>query len=61
MMMLANNDFPSLRRLISVALRHGASADSIIQKLQLSLDGLYSPRGGYTDRDLDVAFIAKAS
>ncbi|KAF8055441.1 hypothetical protein FPV67DRAFT_1435919 [Lyophyllum atratum] len=60
MMMLANNDFPSLQRLLSVALRRGASADSIIQKLQLSLDGLYSPRGGYTDRDLDIAFIAKA-
>ncbi|KAJ3714758.1 hypothetical protein C8R42DRAFT_591007, partial [Lentinula raphanica] len=60
MMMLANHDFPALRRLLSVALRRGASPNHIIEKLQQSLDKLYSPRGGFTQRDLDIAFIAKA-
>ncbi|KAJ3806721.1 hypothetical protein EV368DRAFT_26331, partial [Lentinula lateritia] len=60
MMMLANHDFPALQHLLSVALCHGASANHIIEKLQQLLDKLYSPQGGFTQRDLDIAFIAKA-
>ncbi|KZT71915.1 hypothetical protein DAEQUDRAFT_664994, partial [Daedalea quercina L-15889] len=60
MIMLANNDFASLRRLLSVSLRHGSSPAAILMQLQRALDGLYNPRSGFTQDELDVAFIAKA-
>lgn len=60
MIMLATHDFASLRQLLSVALRHGASPTAVLSQLQRALDGLYSPRGGYTEEDIDIAFIAKS-
>ncbi|KAI9064240.1 hypothetical protein FKP32DRAFT_1649613 [Trametes sanguinea] len=59
-MLLATNDVKRLRRLLSVALRKGASPRTLIARIESSLSGMYTPRGGFEDRDLDVAFLAKA-
>ncbi|OSD00270.1 hypothetical protein PYCCODRAFT_1479355 [Trametes coccinea BRFM310] len=60
-MLLANHDVKRLRRLLSVALRKGAGASTLITQIQRSIAGLYTPRGGYEhSRELDVAFLAKA-
>jgi len=60
MMLIASNDIAGLRRLISAALRGGVSAEVIIDQIQKSINGLYSPRGGFSERDLDIAFLVKA-
>jgi len=59
-MLIASNDIAGLRRLISAALRGGVSAEVIVDRIQKSIDGLYSPRGGFSERDLDIAFLVKA-
>ena len=60
MMMLATHDYANLQRMLSVALRHGSSPAAIIGQLQRAFNGLYAPRTGYTERDIDLAFIAKS-
>lgn len=60
MMMIATNHIPRLQQLIAVALRHGSSAAAIVGQIQRAIDGLYSPRGGFTQRELDVAFLCQA-
>ncbi|KAK7015571.1 hypothetical protein VNI00_019065 [Paramarasmius palmivorus] len=60
LILLAKNDVVALRRLLAVALRRGASVHAILSRINDSLNGLYSVKGGYTKRDLDKAFLAKA-
>lgn len=60
MMLIASNDIPRLNQIISITLRHGSSATAIAAQIQRAIDGLYSPRGGFTQRDLDVAFLCQA-
>ncbi|KAK7026492.1 hypothetical protein VNI00_015572 [Paramarasmius palmivorus] len=60
LILLAKNDVTALRRLLAVALKRGASVHSILSRIEDSLDGLYSPKGGFEKRDLDKAFLAKA-
>ncbi|XP_006455832.1 hypothetical protein AGABI2DRAFT_121753 [Agaricus bisporus var. bisporus H97] len=60
MMLIASNDVPRLNKLLSVSLRHGNSATAIAAQIQRAIDGLYSPRGGFTQRELDVAFLCQA-
>ncbi|KAJ7104870.1 hypothetical protein C8R44DRAFT_807209 [Mycena epipterygia] len=59
-MLLASNDVPGLRRILTVALKRGASPQAIYSILERAIAGLFSPRGGFTDRDLDVSFLVKA-
>ncbi|KAI0739154.1 hypothetical protein C8Q80DRAFT_1112684 [Daedaleopsis nitida] len=59
-MLLATNDVKRLRELLAVALRKGASPCTLISQIERSLAGLYNPRGGFNQRELDVAFLAKA-
>ncbi|EKM80850.1 hypothetical protein AGABI1DRAFT_126893 [Agaricus bisporus var. burnettii JB137-S8] len=60
MMLIASNDIPRLSKFLSVSLRHGNSAAAIVNQINHALDGLYSPRGGFTQRDLDVAYLCQA-
>ncbi|KAF7785094.1 hypothetical protein Agabi119p4_1259 [Agaricus bisporus var. burnettii] len=60
MMLIASNDIPRLSKLLSVSLRRGSSATTIATQIKRAIDGLYSPRGGFTQRELDVAFLCQA-
>lgn len=60
LMLLATKDVQRLRRLLCVALRKGASPRTIISRIEDSLEHLYTPRGGFSGQELDVAFLAKA-
>ncbi|THH16159.1 hypothetical protein EUX98_g9350 [Antrodiella citrinella] len=59
-MLCAKNDVQSLRRLLAVWLRRGANPNMIIRQVERAPEGLYRPKQGYTDRDIDVAFLARA-
>ena len=60
MMLLASNDIVGLRRLLSTAMRRGASPQTICNLLERSIAGLYTPRRGFTKRDLDIALLVKS-
>lgn len=60
MMIIASNNIPRLQQLISVQLRHGSSPTAIVDQIRRAVNGLYSPIGGYTIKDLDIAFLCKA-
>ncbi|KAK1234793.1 hypothetical protein PQX77_001996, partial [Marasmius sp. AFHP31] len=60
LILLAKNDVSALRRLLSVALKHGASPHMVLRRLEDALNGLYRVRGGFDQQDLDKAFLAKA-
>lgn len=59
-MLLATKDVRSLRRILSVALRRGASLTAILSQMQRSIDGKYSPRGNFSERDFAIGFLAKS-
>lgn len=60
MMMIASNNIPRLQQLIAVALSHGSSAEAIAAQIGRAIDGIYSPLGGFAQRDLDIAFLCQA-
>ena len=60
MRFLATNDIPGLRRLLLVALNRGASPRAVLVQLQQSFLGFYSPRGGFSERDLEISYLVKA-
>ncbi|KAJ7498376.1 hypothetical protein B0H11DRAFT_1856325 [Mycena galericulata] len=60
MMLLSQNELPGLRRLLTTALKRGASAQMMVSLIERSISGLYRPRGGFNKRELDVSFLAKA-
>lgn len=59
-MLLASHNVKRLHQILCVALRKGAHPRSLLQKIESAVSGLYNPRGHYDDRELDVAFLAKA-
>lgn len=59
-MLLGTNDIPGLRRLIAAALRRGISARGLVLRLQQAIEGVYSPRGGFNQRDYDLAFLVQS-
>lgn len=59
-MLLSKNDVVGLRRLLAVQLNNGASPQVILAQLERAITGVYAPRGGWTNREYDIAFIAKA-
>lgn len=60
MMVIASNNVPRLQQLVAIALRHGSSAVAITAQIRRAIDGLYSPLGGFAQRDLDIAFLCQA-
>ncbi|KAF8155394.1 hypothetical protein B0H34DRAFT_849557 [Crassisporium funariophilum] len=59
-MLLGTNDIPGLRRLIAAALRRGISARGLVLRLEQAIAGAYSPRGGFNQREHDIAFLVQA-
>jgi hypothetical protein len=59
-MLLAKHDIPGMRRLLAVAFRNGASTAAIITKLNLAIAGVYSPKGGWSEWEYDIAYLVKS-
>lgn len=59
LLLLSRNEIPGIRRILEVALRRGASTTAITETLERAINHVYRPRGGYTSRELDIAFLAK--
>ncbi|KAF8135316.1 hypothetical protein K438DRAFT_1640163 [Mycena galopus ATCC 62051] len=60
MMMLAQNDIPGLRRILTVMARRGAGPNALIAILKRARDGLFNARGGFNNRDMDLSFLVKS-
>ncbi|KAH6916539.1 hypothetical protein BKA70DRAFT_1502864, partial [Coprinopsis sp. MPI-PUGE-AT-0042] len=59
LMLLAKNDIPGLRRLLAGGLKHGASPRVLVDLLERAVKGLRTAKG-FSERDYDIALIAKA-
>ncbi|PPR04251.1 hypothetical protein CVT26_004196 [Gymnopilus dilepis] len=60
LMLIASNEVAGLRRLIAASLKRGCSPKSIIVLLERAIRGLYSPHGGFSERDFDLGLISQA-
>ncbi|KAF8150234.1 hypothetical protein B0H34DRAFT_667193 [Crassisporium funariophilum] len=60
-MLMSKHKIASVSRILSVALRNGASPAAIHEKLEMAISGAYAPRSKWTDRELDVAFLIKSA
>ncbi|KAJ6628497.1 hypothetical protein B0H10DRAFT_1940334 [Mycena sp. CBHHK59/15] len=60
MVLLSQNELSGLRRTLETSLNRGASAQMILAVLLRALAGLYSPRGGFNKRELDISFLVKS-
>ncbi|KIM35830.1 hypothetical protein M413DRAFT_36514, partial [Hebeloma cylindrosporum] len=59
-MLISQHKIAGVSRILSVALRNGANIESVCVKLHRAITGVYSPKSGWTSRELDVAFLIKA-
>ena len=59
-MLISQHKIAGVSRILSLAIRNGASAESICLKLHRAITGTYSPKYGWTSYELDVAFLVKA-
>ena len=59
-MLLGSHDVKRLRRLLEMELGRGASPRVLLAQLEHAIAGLYSPKGHFSDRELDIAYLAKA-
>jgi len=58
--MLASNDVKRLKCVLGVALKRGCSVSAIVMRIEQAIDGLYTARGNYSERELDIAFLVKS-
>ena len=58
--MLSKNRIAGASRILSSALRNGAGAEAICDRLQAAISGTYAPQSGWTQREFDIAFLIKA-
>ena len=57
---LASNDVKRLKCVLGVALKRGCSVSAIIIRVEQAINGFYTARGNYSERELDIAFLAKS-
>ena len=60
-MLMSQQKIAGVSRILATALRNGASPTAIHEKLEMAISGTYSPCSGWTDQDMDVAFLIKAA
>jgi len=58
--LLSQNRIVGISRILNVHLRNGASIPIIYDQLQQAINGTYTPRSGWTNREFDVALLVKA-
>ncbi|KDR69600.1 hypothetical protein GALMADRAFT_77244 [Galerina marginata CBS 339.88] len=59
-MMLSQKKIAGVATILAVCLRNGDSPQAIHNKLEQAINGTYAPRSGWTNREYDIAFLAKA-
>ena len=59
-MLISQHKIAGVSWILSLAIRNGASAESICVKLHHAITGTYSPKSGWTSNEIDVAFLVKA-
>ncbi|KAJ7661525.1 hypothetical protein DFH06DRAFT_1089043 [Mycena polygramma] len=60
MMLLATNDIPGLRRMLTMLFKRGASPSAVLSVLKRAAAGGSPVRGGFSTRDMDLSFLAKS-
>ncbi|KAL1749281.1 hypothetical protein HDZ31DRAFT_28139 [Schizophyllum fasciatum] len=58
--LIGSNDVKALRRLVNAALRRGVSARALAERIENSINLLYTPSGGFSELDFDKAYMVKA-
>ncbi|KAF8165171.1 hypothetical protein B0H34DRAFT_830366, partial [Crassisporium funariophilum] len=59
-MMLSQNKIAGVSTILAISLRKGESPQAIYSKMENAINGTYAPRSGWTEREFDIAFLAKA-
>ncbi len=59
-MLLSQKKVAGVTRVLSTALRNGSSISAIYDRLQSAITNAYAPRGNWTNREFDIAFLIKA-
>ncbi|KAF8151692.1 hypothetical protein B0H34DRAFT_618278, partial [Crassisporium funariophilum] len=59
-MLLSQNKIAGVSQILAVAVRNGASPEAICTRLDWAISRTYAPHSGWSDRELDVAFLVKA-
>jgi len=57
---IALSDFKSINLVIRSSLNNGSSPSAMVAKLQLAIEGQYTPRPSVEEQALDVAYLVKA-
>lgn len=57
---IGSSDVKRLRCVVGVALRRGCSVQAIITRIDAAVLGLYQARGNYSEREIDIGFLAKS-
>lgn len=60
LVLLSNKDVPGLHCLLETAFWHHSGPNAILKLLQCATTGDYAARAGFSDRDIDIGFLAKA-
>jgi hypothetical protein len=59
-MLLSQHKIGGVSTILEIGIRNGASPAALYAKLERAINGLYSPRTGWTTREFDIAFLAAA-
>jgi hypothetical protein len=59
-MLLSQHRIGGVSTILAISIRSGASPTAVYSQLQRAIDGLYRPHSGWTQREFDIAFLAKA-
>ncbi|TFK58729.1 hypothetical protein BDN72DRAFT_730422, partial [Pluteus cervinus] len=58
--LLSQHRIAGVSTILSIALKNGASIHALTKRLEHAIDGTYRPRTGWSAREFDIAFLAKA-
>ncbi|KAI1781589.1 hypothetical protein LXA43DRAFT_1070016 [Ganoderma leucocontextum] len=58
--LIASHEYVRLTRILNISLTHGLGAPGIARQLEKAAAGVYTPRGHYTEREMDLAFLSKS-
>ncbi|KAI1781848.1 hypothetical protein LXA43DRAFT_958147 [Ganoderma leucocontextum] len=58
--LIASREYARLSRILNISIAHGLGAPGIARQLERAAAGVYTPRGHYTEREMDLAFLSKS-
>ena len=59
-MMLSQHKIAGVSKILAILIRKGVSPATMSKWLNKAIDGTYAPRGGWSQEEFDIAFLAKA-